>query len=50
MTKCDFCTQSTPKGKCLKDGYFVSSVVREPYCRQAIEKMTEALKGKKREG
>lgn len=45
MTKCDFCTQSTPDGKCMKNGYFDSQAVRQFYCEKAIERMEKALKG-----
>ncbi len=40
MTKCDFCTQSSPEGKC----YWRSQVSREDDCKKAIKVMTETLK------
>lgn len=40
MTKCDFCTKSTPNGKC----YWSMQSSREEDCKQAIEKMVETLK------
>lgn len=40
MTKCDFCTQSMPNGKC----FWHSQVAREDDCKKAIEKMIEAFK------
>lgn len=40
MTKCDFCTKSTPDGKC----FWAMQGSRESDCKKAIEKMTEALK------
>jgi hypothetical protein len=43
MKKCDFCTQSTPNGKCKKGGYLDNSYTRESYCKEAIEKMIKAL-------
>lgn len=42
MTKCDFCTKSSYKGKCLCN----CQIERENACKKAIEKMTEALKHK----
>lgn len=39
MTKCDFCTQSSPSGKC----FWSSQVVREDDCKKAIKIMSEAL-------
>ena len=39
MNKCDFCTQSTPNGRCKKDGYLNNLYTRELYCKEAIEKM-----------
>lgn len=39
MTKCDFCTQSSPSGKC----FWSSTVARADYCEQAIERMVKAL-------
>jgi len=46
MTKCDFCTQSTPDGKCP----FVSQDTREDYCKEAIKKMAKAFKGIRKKG
>ena len=40
MTKCDFCTKSTPDGKC----YWSLLSSREDDCNEAIERMAEALK------
>ena len=40
MKKCNFCTQSSPDGKC----YWSSQAAREDDCRKAIKVMTEALK------
>ena len=40
MNKCDFCTKSTPDGKC----YWTSLINRERDCEKAIQRMTEALK------
>lgn len=40
MTKCDFCTQSAPNGKC----FWSSQSMRKNYCEEAIDKMTEAFK------
>ena len=39
MNKCDFCTQSTPNGRCKKDGYLNNPYTRKSYCKEAIEKM-----------
>lgn len=39
MTKCDFCTKSSPSGKC----YWNLQGSREDDCRKAIELMTKAL-------
>lgn len=39
MTKCDFCTQSSPSGKC----FWSSQPLREDDCEKAIERMTKAL-------
>ena len=39
MTKCDFCTKSSPQGKC----YWSLQSCRENDCRKAIELMTKAL-------
>ena len=38
MNKCDFCTQSTPKGRCKKVGYLNNPYTRESYYKEAIEK------------
>lgn len=40
MTKCDFCTKSSPSRKC----FWSSQVARENDCKKAIKRMTEALK------
>ena len=40
MTKCDFCTKSSPSGKC----YWNMQSTREKDCEKAIEKMVKALK------
>ena len=40
MTKCDFCTKSTPDGKC----YWSLQHYRESDCKKAIAMMIEALK------
>lgn len=45
MKKCDFCTQSSPSGKC----YWESQRVREEYCEKAIEKMVKFLKGNEKQ-
>ena len=39
MTKCDFCTMSSPRGKC----FWASRVAREDDCKKAINRMTKAL-------
>ena len=39
MKKCDFCTMSSPSGKC----FWISQVAREDDCKKAIKRMTEAL-------
>lgn len=49
MTKCDFCTKYDPKkgcyfSFCAKFCYFSFYSSREPYCKEAIDRMTEALK------
>lgn len=44
MTKCDFCTMSSPSGKC----FWASQVARENDCKKAIKRITEVL-GKKPE-
>lgn len=41
MTKCDFCTESSPKGKC----FWSTLGARRSYCEKAIKRMTEAFKG-----
>ena len=41
MKKCDFCTKSSPDGKC----FWSSFVAREDDCKKAIKNMVEALKG-----
>ena len=43
MTKCDFCTKSTPDRKC----YWSVQSARENDCKKAIATMVEALKGTK---
>lgn len=40
MTKCDFCTQSTPYGKCSHS----FQGAREHYCKKAIKRMIQAFK------
>lgn len=40
MTKCDFCTKSSPDGEC----YWNMQSSRENDCEKAIEKMVSALK------
>jgi len=40
MNKCDFCTKSSPDGKC----YWVSQGSREDDCEKAIQRMIEVLK------
>lgn len=47
MTKCEFCTQSLPNGKCSRGGFLAAPSTREWYCKKAIEKMTEALSKQK---
>ena len=44
MTKCDFCTYSSPDGKC----FWSSQVAASSYCKKAIELMVKALSGNKR--
>ena len=44
MKKCDFCTQSSPKGKCLKGGILNSSYGRSLCCEEAIKRMEKDLK------
>lgn len=39
MKKCDFCTKSSPTGKC----FWSSNAAREPDCKKAIKKMIESL-------
>ena len=41
MTKCDFCTRSSPDGKC----FWSSFSARQSDCKKAIELMVEVLKG-----
>lgn len=41
MTKCDFCTKSSPNGAC----YWSSVTARESDCEKAIKNMVEAMKG-----
>lgn len=45
MNKCDFCTKSSPDGKC----FWNSHVAREDDCKKAIKNMVEALKGASKE-
>lgn len=40
MMKCDFCTKSSPSGKC----FYSSQIAREDDCKKAIEQMTKAFK------
>lgn len=40
MTKCDFCTASTPSGKCSWE----LQSNRGDDCKKAIKRMTEAIK------
>lgn len=39
MTKCDFCTQSSPSGKCP----YSLQGTREDYCKEAIKQMVKAF-------
>ena len=39
MTKCDFCIQLSPNGKC----HWSTQAAREDDCKKAIEKMVKAL-------
>lgn len=39
MTKCDFCTQSSPSGKCP----YGLRCIREDYCKEAIKQMVKAF-------
>lgn len=39
MTKCDFCTMSSPSGKC----YWSMRSLREDDCEKAIKRMIKAL-------
>lgn len=39
MTKCDFCTQSSPSGKCP----YGFQTTREYYCKEAIKQMVKAF-------
>lgn len=43
MTKCDFCTKSSPNGKC----FWSSVIAREQDCKKAIKNMVIALNGNK---
>ena len=43
MNKCDFCTKSSPDGKC----FWSSTVAREDDCREAIKQMVKALGNRK---
>lgn len=43
MTKCDFCTKSSPKGKC----FWSSTMAREEDCKKAIKRMVEAIERSK---
>lgn len=45
MTKCDFCTKSSPSGKC----FWSSTGAREDDCREAIKQMVKALGQQKKE-
>lgn len=40
MTKCDFCTKSSPDGKC----FWSLQAAREPDCLLAIDRMAMAFK------
>lgn len=42
MTKCDFCTQSSPNGECN----WKSQSAREEYCKKAIKEMAKVIKSK----
>lgn len=44
MTKCDFCTQSSPSGKC----YWSMQSLRADDCEKAIKRMVKALGEEKR--
>lgn len=39
MNKCDFCTQSSPNGKC----FWSAKSVREKYCKEAIKQMAKVF-------
>lgn len=39
MTKCDFCTQSSPDGEC----FWTAKSERERYCKEAIKQMVKVL-------
>lgn len=39
MTKCDFCTQSSPNGEC----FWSAKSAREKYCKEAIKQMVKAF-------
>ena len=43
MKKCDFCTQSDENGKCK----WSLQISKEPYCKEAIKHMIEAMGNKK---
>ena len=43
MTKCDFCTESSPRGVC----FWNTVGARRSYCEKAIERMTKALQQSK---
>lgn len=43
MIKCDFCTQSSPSGKCR----YELQGTREDYCEKAIKQMVKALGSRK---
>lgn len=41
MKKCDFCTKSSPDGKCFWNG---NQIAAESDCEDAIRMMVEAMK------
>ena len=43
MNKCDFCTKSSPNGRC----FWAYQTERENDCSKAIDKMARALSGSK---
>lgn len=43
MTKCDFCTKSSPTGKC----FWSSQIAAQNDCEKAIERMIKVLSGNK---